>query len=278
MANFNAQSLESLCDILKDYLTHSQIDKFLIQCQITNESIASQSIAGGFAYKTGTNKKDKLFNSFANEINKTKSHNKIIAFIEAVINPVTFANGSKDNYENMLESLNRVLAFVGLQANKDGKIISVIVVKTIDEVDLRFNSVERKMDARNIHSEVKKYCKRDILQKDYFNIVLEAAKGLAERVRQLSGLKDDGCELFQKAFSSNDVYLAVNKMETKTDKSEQGGLRALMEAIFLLFRNPQSHIPKINYAIDEDKAMDTLTMISFAHSYLDKLIYKRETY
>ena len=43
-----------------------------------------------------------------------------------------------------------------------------------------------------------------------------------------------------------------------------------MEAIFHLVRNPAAHTPKINWKVDEAKALDVLTLISFAHKYLDE--------
>lgn len=43
-----------------------------------------------------------------------------------------------------------------------------------------------------------------------------------------------------------------------------------MEAIFHLIRNPAAHTPKINWEIEEAKALDVLTLISFAHKYLDE--------
>ncbi len=116
----------------------------------------------------------------------------------------------------------------------------------------------------------KKYCIKDYLRKDYYDTVFEAAKGLAERVRQITGLTTDGGELFQKAFAKNDPYLFFNAMQTDSEKSEFTRLKELIEAIFHLVRNPAAHTPKINWKVDEVKALDILTLISFAHKYLDE--------
>lgn len=121
-----------------------------------------------------------------------------------------------------------------------------------------------------IHSEVKKYCIVDYLRKDYFNAVFEAAKGLAERVRNITGLKKDGGKLFEEAFSTNDPFLFFNTLSTDSERSEFIGLKELLCAIFHLARNPEAHTPKINWKIDETKALDVLTLISFAHKYLDE--------
>ncbi len=123
---------------------------------------------------------------------------------------------------------------------------------------------------RAIHSEVQKYCIKDYLQKDYYYAVFKAAKGLAQRVRDITGLTIDGGTLFQTAFSKNDPYLFFNSMKTDIEISEFIGLKELIEAIFHLVRNPAAHTPKINWKVDEDKALDILNVISFAHKYLDE--------
>ena len=100
------------------------------------------------------------------------------------------------------------------------------------------------------------------------DIVFESAKGLAQRVRDITGLTNDGGELFQTAFSLKDPWIIFNSLTTESEKSEYKGLKELLEAIFHLARNPAAHTPKINWRVDENKALDILTLISFAHKYL----------
>jgi len=142
--------------------------------------------------------------------------------------------------------------------------------KTLDEVDRRINSLKKHLYNRAIHQEVTKYCIKDYLRKDYYDAVFESAKGLAERVRIISGLTTDGGALFQKAFSKNDPYIFFNGLSTSNEISEFVGLKELLEAIFHLVRNPAAHTPKVNWKVDETKALDILTVISFAHKYLDE--------
>lgn len=61
-----------------------------------------------------------------------------------------------------------------------------------------------------------------------------------------------------------------NSMQTDSEISEFTGLKELLESIFHLVRNPAAHTPKINWKVDETKALDILTLISFAHKYLDE--------
>ena len=108
------------------------------------------------------------------------------------------------------------------------------------------------------------------MRADYYDAVFEASKGLAERVREISGLTTDGGNLFQTAFSTNDPDLFINLMETESERSEFIGLKELLQSIFHLVRNPAAHTPKVNWKTDETKALDILTLISFAHKYLDE--------
>ena len=59
-------------------------------------------------------------------------------------------------------------------------------------------------------------------------------------------------------------------MQTDSEKSEFTGVKELLESIFHLVRNPAAHTPKINWKVDEAKTLDILTLISFAHKYLDE--------
>ncbi len=158
----------------------------------------------------------------------------------------------------------------GLEIQDNGKIIETIKAETLDDVDIRIKSLEQKLSDRNIHEEVKKYCIKDYLRKDYFDAVFEAAKGVAQRVRDITGLSSDGGTLFQNAFSKKDPYLYFNLLKNESEISEFTGLKELLESIFHLVRNPQAHTPKINWRIEEEKALDILTLISLAHKYLDQ--------
>ena len=108
------------------------------------------------------------------------------------------------------------------------------------------------------------------MQKDYFDAVFEAAKGVAQRVRDITGLEKDGGALFQAAFARNDPYLYFNLLKTESEISEFTGVKELLEAIFHLVRNQAAHTPKINWKVEETRALDILTLISVAHKYLDE--------
>lgn len=268
----NEQQLKAVCDVLAETnlgYTKTELTRLLEQSRI--ETVSDGRTSNAYGYTLGLNKRDWLYNCLATEINKSHSLNRVYSFIEKALNPVAFTDErSRDKYSYLFEGTNKALLLAGLEITKEGKMIEVVQAKTLDEVDRRVNSLQRQLYNRAIHSEVRKYCIKDYLQKDYYDAVFEAAKGLAERVRKITGLTTDGGTLFQTAFSKNDPYLFFNSMRTDSERSEFTGLKELMEAIFHLVRNPAAHTPKINWKVDEAKALDILTLISFAHKYLDE--------
>lgn len=270
--SLNQQQLTALCGVLADTsrgITKNEITKLLGQCQI--EAVDDGYRSNGISYTTGLNKREWLNNCLANEFNKHQTFERIFRFVEAALAPVRFTDSNKrDLYDYLFEETNKVLVLSGLSIDKTGTVIEVVSATTLDEADRRVNNLKQKLYHRSIHNEVAKYCIKDYLRKDYYAAVFEAAKGLAERVRQLSGLGLDGSALFQTVFSSKDPYLAFNTLKTDSERSEFSGLKELCESIFHLVRNPAAHTPKINWKTDETKALDVLTLISFAHKYLDE--------
>lgn len=266
------QQLKAVCDVLahtSDGLSKSELSRLLQQSQIALVDDGKSN--NGYSYTFGLNKRDWLYNCLANEINTSKSLQRIFDFIAKALNPVAFTvQSDRGKYLHLLEETNKVLLLAGLSVSKEGKVIDVVQATTLDEVDRRVNHLKRELYNRAIHDEVQKYCIKDYLRKDYYDAVFEAAKGLAERVRQITGLSSDGGELFQKAFAKGDPFLFFNSMQTESEKSEFTGVKELLEAIFHLVRNPAAHTPKINWRVEEIKALDILTLISFAHKYLDE--------
>lgn len=266
------QQLKALCDVLahtSQGLTKSELKLLLGQCNIFTVDDGSARTQMG--YVIGLNKRDWLYNCLVTEINMNHSFDKIYSFLSAALNPASYTSFDKrDKYIYLLEETNKVLLLVGLSIDQSGCVVEAVKASSLAEVDIRVNRLKKALYDRAIHAEVRKYCIKDYLREDYYDAVFEAAKGLAERVRQISGLSTDGGTLFQTAFSKNDPYLFFNAMNTDSERSEFIGLKELLESIFHLVRNPAAHTPKVNWKVDETKALDILTLISFAHKYLDE--------
>ena len=104
------------------------------------------------------------------------------------------------------------------------------------------------------------------------NAVFEAVKGLAQRIRDLSGLGSDGGELITEAFSVKSPIIAFNSLQTETERSEQKGIANLMIGLFGAIRNPTAHAPKITWAMPEQDAIDVFALVSFIHRKLDNAV------
>ena len=219
---FTEQNLHNISAIIADTnrgLTKSELERHLRESRIT--LVDDGTFNNGIYYKIGLNKRDWLYNCFVNEINTTHSFNKVVKFIEIVMDPINYTKLEKrGKYQFILEELNKILLLLGYEIDSSGKLTEIVKANNLEEVDRRVNSLKKKLYDRNIHSEVTKYCINDYLREDYFNTVFEATKGLGERVREISGLNSDGNELFQNAFATKEPYIILNMLATDSEKNE----------------------------------------------------------
>ncbi len=198
------------------------------------------------------------------------SANWILAFIKSYLAPVGFV-GRKDDFEEYREGLNERLAFAGLEYGADGEFRRREAARTLAEAETRARTIEAKFHGRRIHPEVLKYCRAELMQDNYFHAVFEAAKGLAQRIRDLSGVEGDGTELVDRVFSIRRSVLAINTLQTDTERSEHKGFAALLKGCFGAVRNPLAHEPKILWE-GEDDAADYLSLLSLLHRKLDDCV------
>lgn len=266
-SSFDSGTLESISKVLGDTergLTGSEIDRLLKECQIENTD-------------PGTTKWKRLFNAFANRQNKDKCSNAILKFIKEAVNPTRYIE-DKEKFENFKSRLNKVLVFNGYEIQDNGKLKQIKKVDTISEAEKRVSRLKEKLQQRNIHQEIFKYCNEEIVSENYFHLVFEATKSLAQRIREMSSLSLDGASLADEAFSfdfkkQKSPKIALNLLDTDSLKSEQKGFINLVKGIFSMFRNTAAHEPKMIWQIDEEDAIDILTIISYAHKKLDKKVF-----
>ena len=212
----------------------------------------------------------RLYSVFLQSQKEYKSANRVFDFIQAFLIPSRFV-GRSDDFESHRKELNVILAFSGLGYGKDGKFRESVAVSTLDEAERRVQTIRQKFQGRSLHAEVHRYCRRELMQENYFHAVFEAAKGLAQRIRELSGIQTDGAALIDKVFSIEKPILAINSLQTETEKSEHKGFAALLKGCFAAVRNPLAHEPKILWS-GEDDAADYLSLISLLHRKLDACI------
>ena len=174
-------------------------------------------------------------------------------------------------FEDTRQKLNAVVAFSGLHYSQEGDFHHTTAAKTIDEVHQRAKTLQVKFRGRRIHAEVEKYCRPELLQQNYFHAVFEASKGLAQRIKELSGIDGDGAALVDKVFSVERPILAFNTLTSETEKSEHKGFASLLKGCFAAVRNPLAHEPKLLWK-GEDDAADYLSLISLLHRKLNDCV------
>jgi uncharacterized protein (TIGR02391 family) len=161
---------------------------------------------------------------------------------------------------------------IGFEMTDEGKLKKVVAAKTISEVERRTKSLVTELNKRHIHEDVLRCCKVEYLQENYFHAIFEAAKSLSEKVRNRTGLLEDGTALFDKVFSVNNPILAINSLRTSSEKNQQNGLREMLNGITHMVRNVNAHELKIKWVSYETDAIDILTIISFLHKQIDECI------
>ena len=255
--SFREGSLESLAKLLGECGTGSDISRVLDSHGILDRSGEST-------------KWKRLYWIFSDVQRRDRCANRVLDFIQSFLAPARFV-GRNEEFEQHLIELNTVLAFSGLEYGADGKFRNRPAAATLTEAERRAKTIQSKFQGRRIHPEVLKYCKAELMQDNYFHAVFEASKGLAQRIRDKSGLDGDGANLVDSVFSVNRPALAFNTLRTDTEKTEHKGFASLLKGCFAAVRNPLAHEPKIMWN-GEDDAADYFTLISLLHKKLDDCV------
>lgn len=219
----------------------------------------------------GITKWKRLFNALAFAQNEHQVGNHLIMFINRALSPVRYT-ATPELFQWRRDGLNVVLSFAGYAVREDGKVVHTTPETTLEGARARAGRLKSLLEARGTHAEVFKYCRAELLEDNYFHAVLEAVKGLAQRIRDLSGLRMDGAELVNQAFSTKAPIIAVNSLQTETEVSEQKGIVNLLVGVFGAIRNPTAHAPKVIWAMPEQDAIDVFALLSFIHRKLDTAV------
>lgn len=255
--------LQALCHALgdtQDGLTGTEISKILAECGIEDPGPMT--------------KRERLLQALGSRQERDRSANNTLAFVQVALDPARYVN-DPNRYSLLKQATNRALSFAGYFVSEEGKIQRMSPSKTIEEAIQAANRLMSELQRREVHPDVIRFCRSEILQEDYFHAILEAAKGLAETLRSRVGSKDDGWKLVDFAFSAERgclPRLAFNSLQSETERSEQQGLAALMKGIFSLYRNPTAHVPRVTRPTDERETLEALTLISMLYRRLDQAV------
>ena len=255
---FDTAQLEAACKVLADTtngLKGDEISHILAELKVSDPD-------------AGLTKWKRLFNALAHAQNAHHAGNHLILFINRAMAPARYIS-TPELFEWRRDGLNVALAFVGYAVRDDGKVVHTTRETTLSGALARANRLRSLLKSRGTHQEVFKYCRAELLEENYFHAVLEAVKGIAERIRQLSGVGTDGAELVNQVFSTKAPILAFNTLRSETEISEQKGIANLLVGIFGAIRNPTAHAPKVMWAMPEQDAIDVFALLSFVHRKLD---------
>jgi uncharacterized protein (TIGR02391 family) len=193
------------------------------------------------------------------------------ALVQEVCSPVRFVSKQAE-FTELRHRLNEILAFGELQLDESGKLEKVDRAHTISQARERAGRLRKALSDRAVHADVLTFCREELLHENYFHAVFEATKSLAEKIRTKSELQLDGSELVDRAFGVKRPLLAINSLRSETEVSEQIGLSNMIKGVFGLFRNVTAHAPKVNWPIEEQDALDLLTIVSYLHRRIDECV------
>lgn len=211
----------------------------------------------------------RLFNAFTNWQYRNQCANNIYDFLIRAMNPVSYMN-NKEAFSWRRAELNKRLIFVGLTLQETGKIGKLAqAATTINEAEQRADDLLKKLKNREVHADVLKFCRAELLADNYFYAVFETTKSVADKIRSLSGLTTDGSELVDGAFAISKPILLINELKNATEKSEHTGFANLLKGFFGMFRNTTAHVPHIQWEIKVQDALDIMSLASLCHRRLD---------
>jgi len=258
---FSSGQLEALAKVLGEVSTGSEIGRLLADVGLADSN------------PTGT-KWRRLLEVFERSQSQYRVGNHVGAYIQAAMEPARFHN-AHGRFDATREELNGILALAGLQVGPDGQLRAVETARTLDEARERAGRLRAELERRRVHPDVLRFCRAELLEENYFHAVLEATKSVADKLRVRSGLTADGAPLVDQALGGDETtlpLLAFNSLRTTTEWGEHRGLMNLMKGVFGAFRNPTAHAPKISWSIDEQDALDLLTLASLLHRRLDAAV------
>ena len=202
---FDDRSIEAMARALGDTgegLTNSEIDDVTRACK--------------FPYEEPNTKWRRIFNILVKNQNKRGDRGGILAFIRNSMKPSIYVR-TPERYEILRENLNRALSFEGIEVQRDGKLTNTDASATISDARRRAAELRGILEGRGVHPDVLRFCREELLADNYFHAVLEATKSLAQKLRDRTGLSDDGATLVDRALSGDKPMLAINTLSTESE-------------------------------------------------------------
>jgi uncharacterized protein (TIGR02391 family) len=261
---FSASTVEMVCRALGEAVRGHQIPNLIRSLKVSEASGEERNT-----------KWKRLFNAVATAQKRQGDGRPLLRLVGEVMHPVRF--DSPEGFDVHRCALNERLLLSGFCVREDGKVARARAASTLSEAQQRADALRAELARRDVHADVLAFCQAELLQHNYFHAVLEASKSVAQKLRHLSGLQNDGAPLVDAACSiSSGPIVAFNALSTDWERSEQTGLATLLKGLFGTFRNPTAHAPKVLWATSREEALDMMTLASMLHRRLDRATVRRE--
>lgn len=206
---------------------------------------------------------------------RDRASNCLVRFLTDAMEPSRYVT-DPGRFSALRDSLTEALALVGLKITDKGEVAWATRAATLDDVARLAGRLHTELARRGVHKQVLAYCNEELVRQSLFHAVLEAVKGLAARLRTLTGSGLDGSDLIDYCFGtrSGQPVVRINAYATETDQSEHKGFANLLRGTFGTFRNPPAHAARAaaEWAVSEADALDLFSMLSFMHRRLDHAV------
>jgi len=160
-------SLQAICDVVGDTgagLTGSEIGRLLSQQNIPDP-------------EPMITKRHRLFTALRAKQLKDGCANNVLAFIQAVIDPIRYTSNLA-LFECRRSELNTILILRGYEIQGNGKIAKVTQAQTLSEAHKRARNLHTKLSERKVHPEVLKFCQAELVADNFFMQFLKLQKAL----------------------------------------------------------------------------------------------------
>ncbi|SRR6266481_2813485 len=236
--------------------TGSELADLFLQCRFLDE----------FSFET---KWERLYHTLWNAQCRKGDRTPVLGFLRKAMEPARHIRDPQ-RFEEMRHALNAALALCALAVNEKGTLNNTTRATTLGEAEQRARELRATLQSRGIHPDVLAFCRAELVTDNYFHAVLEAAKSVPNKLRRLSGLDLDGGELIDRALGGATPLLAINPLQTQSERSEQRGFVNLLKGVHGMFRNPTAHEARVIWRMDRADAEDLMATLSLIHRRLDR--------
>lgn len=230
ITSFSDEILEHIAGIISGTRSGSEITRFFK--------------AAGYPefVHDGSTKKWFVLDCLRDLNNRSDGPYHVVKIIEKLADPKQYIS-APEVHRRILEGLNRALIFHGLQINKDNRV--VLLKKTAPSTPEDIPSEKAEIDLFNkicLHPKIREVSEKLFVDGHYAQAIFEAFKAVNNAVKEKTGIRDkDGQSLMAYAFSGNPPPLALNSLQTQSEKDEQDGFKFLFMGAMTGIRNPKAH-------------------------------------